>query len=40
MESAGVERVIFILPSAQRDKVMPVLDKYSELIPQGEKITK
>ncbi|MBK7598480.1 MAG: LLM class F420-dependent oxidoreductase [Acidobacteria bacterium] len=40
MASAGVERVIFILPSAQRDKVMPVLDKYSELIPQGEKITK
>ena len=40
MASAGVERVIFFLPSAQRDKVMPVLDKYSELIPQGEKITK
>lgn len=40
MASAGVERVIFFLPSAQRDKVMPILDKYSELIPQGEKITK
>ena len=40
MESAGVERVIFILPSAQRDKVTPILDRYSDLIPQGEKITK
>ena len=40
MESAGVERVIFILPSAQRDKVMPILDRYSDLIRQGEKITK
>ena len=40
MASAGVERVIFFLPSAQRDKVMPILDKYSELIPQGEKIAK
>lgn len=32
MASAGVERVIFFLPSAQRDKVMPVLDRYSKLI--------
>ena len=40
MASAGVERVIFFLPSAQRDKVMPILDRYSELIPQGEKIAK
>ncbi len=40
MESAGVERVIFILPSDQRDKVMPILDRYSKLIPSGEKITK
>lgn len=32
MASAGVERVIFFLPSAQSDKVMPVLDRYSKLI--------
>jgi hypothetical protein len=25
----GVERCIFMLPSAPRDKVLPLLDKYS-----------
>ncbi len=32
LESAGVERVIFSLPPASRDTVLPLLDKYAALI--------
>ena len=32
LESAGVERAIFMLPPADRDTVIPLLDKYSALI--------
>ena len=32
LESAGVERAIFMLPPADRDTVLPLLDKYSALI--------
>ncbi|HWP45311.1 MAG TPA: LLM class F420-dependent oxidoreductase [Blastocatellia bacterium] len=31
-EALGVERVIFMVPSAQRDAVLPLLDKYAALI--------
>jgi len=31
-EKAGAERIIFYLPSAERDTVLPVLDKYAKLI--------
>jgi hypothetical protein len=30
--SAGVERAIFMVPPAERDEVLPLLDKYAELI--------
>ena len=33
MEEAGVDRLIFNLPSDERDKVLPVLDEYAALIP-------
>jgi probable F420-dependent oxidoreductase len=32
LESAGVERAIFMLPPAERDTVLPLLDKYAALI--------
>jgi probable F420-dependent oxidoreductase len=32
LEAAGVERAIFMLPAADRDTVMPLVDKYAELI--------
>lgn len=32
LQSAGVERAIFMLPSADRDTVLPLLDKYAGLI--------
>lgn len=32
LEGAGVERVIFMLPPAERDTVLPLLDKYAPLI--------
>ena len=32
LEEAGVERAIFGLPSAERDKVEPVLDHYAKLM--------
>ena len=32
LEGAGVERAIFMLPSAERDTVLPLLDKYATLI--------
>jgi alkanesulfonate monooxygenase SsuD/methylene tetrahydromethanopterin reductase-like flavin-dependent oxidoreductase (luciferase family) len=35
-EEAGAERAIFYLPSAERDTVLPILDKYGKLI-QGFK---
>jgi alkanesulfonate monooxygenase SsuD/methylene tetrahydromethanopterin reductase-like flavin-dependent oxidoreductase (luciferase family) len=31
-ESAGVERAIFMVPPAERDAVLPMLDKYAALI--------
>ena len=31
-ESADVQRVIFMLPAANRDTTLPLLDKYAELI--------
>jgi probable F420-dependent oxidoreductase len=31
-ESAGVERVVFMVPAADRDTVLPLLDQYKELI--------
>ncbi len=31
-KSAGVERAIFMLPAAERDIVLPLLDKYAALI--------
>ena len=33
LEKAGVERVVFGLPSANRDTLLPLLDKYVALIP-------
>ncbi|MFI5340899.1 MAG: LLM class flavin-dependent oxidoreductase, partial [Candidatus Methylomirabilales bacterium] len=30
-EKAGAERAIFYLPSADRDTVLPILDKYAKL---------
>jgi probable F420-dependent oxidoreductase len=33
VEEAGVDRIIFGLPSAQRDEVMPRIDQCAELIP-------
>lgn len=35
MESAGVERAIFMLPPAARETVLPLLDKYGSLIKQA-----
>ena len=32
LESAGVERSIFMVPPAERDTVLPLLDKYAALI--------
>ncbi len=32
MEEAGIERVIFALPSAESDKILPILDNYAALI--------
>ncbi|HKQ93002.1 MAG TPA: LLM class F420-dependent oxidoreductase [Blastocatellia bacterium] len=32
LERAGVERAIFYVPSDERDKVLPVLDRYVQLI--------
>lgn len=32
IESAGVERAIFMVPPAERDVVLPMLDKYAALI--------
>ena len=32
LENAGVERVVFGLPSAERDKVEPILDHYAKLM--------
>ena len=32
LEEAGVDRVVFGLPPAERDEVLPVLDRYAELI--------
>jgi alkanesulfonate monooxygenase SsuD/methylene tetrahydromethanopterin reductase-like flavin-dependent oxidoreductase (luciferase family) len=32
LESAGVERAILMLPPAERDTVLPLLDKYAGLI--------
>jgi probable F420-dependent oxidoreductase len=32
LERAGVERGIFMLPSAERDVVLPMLDKYAPLV--------
>ncbi|MDE2779724.1 MAG: LLM class F420-dependent oxidoreductase [Chloroflexota bacterium] len=34
MAEAGVDRLIFFLPSAERDAVLPILDHYAALIPQ------
>ena len=34
MEEAGVDRLIFFLPSEERDTVLPILDQYATLIPQ------
>jgi len=30
-EGAGVERVILMIPAADRDTTLPLLDKYAEL---------
>jgi hypothetical protein len=32
LERAGVERAIFYVPPAGRDKVLPVLDRYVQVI--------
>jgi probable F420-dependent oxidoreductase len=32
IESAGVERAVFAVPSEERDKVLPLLDAYAKLI--------
>ncbi len=32
LETAGVERAIFMLPPAERDTVLPLLDKYAALM--------
>ena len=32
LQSAGVERAVFMLPPADRDTVLPLLDKYAKLI--------
>lgn len=32
LEAAGVERAIFMLPPADRDVVMPLVEKYAELV--------
>jgi len=32
LRKAGVERAVFMLPAAQRDTVLPLLDKYASLI--------
>ena len=34
MAEAGVDRLIFSLPSDERDKVLPILDYYAALIPR------
>jgi probable F420-dependent oxidoreductase len=33
-QEMGIERSVFFLPSAGRDKVMPLLDQYAKLIPK------
>ena len=33
MEEAGVDRLIFFLPSEERDTVLPILDRYATFIP-------
>ena len=33
MAEAGVDRLIFFLPSEERDTVLPILDRYATLIP-------
>ena len=35
LAAAGVERAIFMLPPADKDTVLPLLDKYSELLKIG-----
>jgi hypothetical protein len=30
-EKAGAERAVFILPSGDRDTVLPILDRYAKL---------
>ena len=35
LEAAGVERAIFMLPPADRDTVLPLLDKYAALMRQA-----
>ena len=32
LAKAGVERAVFMLPSAQRDIVLPLIDKYTSLM--------
>jgi hypothetical protein len=32
MEEAGVNRVIFSLPSEERDAVLPIIDEYAKFI--------
>jgi probable F420-dependent oxidoreductase len=32
MEAAGVERVVFSLPSVEREEVLPLIDEYAKLI--------
>ncbi|PYR87436.1 MAG: hypothetical protein DMG19_10605 [Acidobacteria bacterium] len=32
LAKAGVERAVFMLPPAQRDTVLPLIDKYGSLI--------
>ena len=32
MESDGVDRVVFMLPSAERDVVVPLIDEWAKLI--------
>ena len=31
MEQAGADRVLFLLPSAEKDEVLPLLDRYAGL---------
>jgi alkanesulfonate monooxygenase SsuD/methylene tetrahydromethanopterin reductase-like flavin-dependent oxidoreductase (luciferase family) len=32
LQSAGVERAVFMLPPADRDTVLPLVDKYAKLM--------